>query len=346
MVDDLLSQEEIDQLLGGVSEGEQPVELSDLERDTLAEIGNISMGSAATALSTLVGKRVRITVPSVELTTTAQVQAAFPTPCVIVTVEFTAGLKGKNIFIVNDSDALVIAGLMMGEDPPDLSAELDELRLSAVAEAMNQMMGSAATAMSELFRDTIDLTPPKTKHQLLAETQKDMPLDESVVTVSFRIEIEGLVDSEMVQVIEAPFALEMARRLLTPAQSMAETLEDEPKPAAPTPPPTPVAAAAPQWEQVPVAQGAQVHDNISIDLIKHIPVQIRAVLGRTRISIANILKLGPGHVLELDTLDGEPIDILVNNTPVARGEVVVVGEQFGVRITEIASTTDRIKTLE
>ncbi len=234
----------------------------------------------------------------------------------------------------------------MGEDPPDLSAELDELRLSAVAEAMNQMMGSAATAMSELFRDTIDLTPPKTKHQLLAETQKDMPLDESVVTVSFRIEIEGLVDSEMVQVIEAPFALEMARRLLTPAQSMAETLEVEPKPAAPTPPPTPVAAAAPQWEQVPVAQGAQVHDNISIDLIKHIPVQIRAVLGRTRISIANILKLGPGHVLELDTLDGEPIDILVNNTPVARGEVVVVGEQFGVRITEIASTTDRIKTLE
>jgi flagellar motor switch protein FliN/FliY len=95
-----------------------------------------------------------------------------------------------------------------------------------------------------------------------------------------------------------------------------------------------------------VAQGKETHDNINIDLIKHIPVQIRAVLGRTRISIANILKLGPGHVLELDTLDGEPIEILVNNTPIARGEVVVVGEQFGVRITEIASATDRIKTLE
>ena len=345
MVDDLLSQEEIDQLLGGVSEGEEPVELSDLERDTLAEIGNISMGSAATALSTLVGKRVRITVPSVEVTTTAQVQAAFPTPCVIVTVEYTSGLQGTNIFILNESDALVMAGLMMGEDPPDLSAGLDELRLSAVAEAMNQMMGSAATAMSELFRETIDLTPPTTKHQLLAETQKEVPLDESVVTVSFRIEVEGLVDSEMLQVIETRFAQEIARRLLTPAQSMAESLE-APKPEPQPPPPPPVAAAAPQWEPMPVAQGKETHDNINIDLIKHIPVQIRAVLGRTRISIANILKLGPGHVLELDTLDGEPIEILVNNTPIARGEVVVVGEQFGVRITEIASATDRIKTLE
>ena len=343
MVDDLLSQEEIDRLLGGVPGGEQPVELSDLERDTLAEIGNISMGSAATALSTLVGKRVRITVPRVEVTTTVQVQAAFPTPCVIVTVEYTSGLKGDNIFIVNESDALVIAGLMMGEDPPDLSAQLDELRLSAVAEAMNQMMGSAATAMSELFEDTIDLTPPTTQHQLLAETQKEAPLDQTVVTISFRIEIEGLVDSEMVQVIETQFAQDMARRLLTPAQSMADSL-DAPKPKPPPPPPVP--AATPQWEPVPVAAAGEMYSNINIDLIKNIPVQIRAVLGRTRISIANILKLGPGHVLELDTIDGEPIDILVNNTPIARGEVVVVGDQFGVRITEIASTTDRIKTLE
>lgn len=343
MVDDLLSQEEIDRLLGGVPGGEQPVELSDLERDTLAEIGNISMGSAATALSTLVGKRVRITVPRVEMTTTAQVQAAFPTPCVIVTVEYTSGLKGDNIFIVDEGDALVIAGLMMGEDPPDLSAQLDELRLSAVAEAMNQMMGSAATAMSELFEDTIDLTPPTTQHQLLAETQKEAPLDQTVVTISFRIEIEGLVDSEMVQVIETQFAQDMARRLLTPAQSMADSL-DAPKPKPPPSPPVP--AATPQWEPVPVAAAGEMYSNINIDLIKNIPVQIRAVLGRTRISIANILKLGPGHVLELDTIDGEPIDILVNNTPIARGEVVVVGDQFGVRITEIASTTDRIKTLE
>lgn len=325
--------------------------LSSLEQDILAEIGNISMGSAATALSTLVNRKVSITVPKVFMSTPNTVTQSYPVPCIVVNVGYVVGLQGANILVIREQDALVIGNLMMGEDGKSLPPEVDEIYLSAVTEAMNMMMGSASTAMSELFGRMIDISPPSTSRRDLSQDSLADTLDEQrpVVTIAFRIEIEDLVDSTILQIIEIDFAKEMARSLLPPepepilSEKIKPTVEGEPMVA--------------NWDdlhkqttpeiELPIAAQVPQYDlgNINVDLIRDIPVQVRAILGRTRMSIDNILRLGPGHIMELESLHGEPIDLFANDTLIARGEVVVVGEQFGVRITEIATPKDRIVSI-
>lgn len=362
MNDEMLTQEELDALLAQHQDQEGQTDgaadktaatasfdvndyLSPEEKDTLAEIGNISMGSAATALSTLVNRKVRITVPKVHMVTPRSLSESYPIPCIVVNVKYSEGLEGENILVIRERDALVIGNLMMGEDGTDLPDELDELYLSAVTEAMNMMMGSASTAMSELFGQLIEITPPTATRRDLSQDAltEDMPHENPVVTISFKMEIEDLVDSSILQVVDTDFAKEMVIRLLPPEP------EVEPETEA-------VAASWADLKQhpgetgspqvtVPAYELARDLGNINIDLIRDIPVQVRAVLGRTKMSIDNILRLGPGYIMELDSLHGEPIELFANNTLVARGEVVVVGEQFGVRITEIATHKDRIVSI-
>lgn len=377
MSNDFLTQEEIDALLRGEDTGSHgdggdtsnsdsgPVALSDIEKDTLAEVGNISMGSAATALSTLVNRRVWITVPNVKITTMQEVVENYPIPCVIVRVEYVRGLKGTNMLIVKERDAAVIADLMMGGDgtnPPDT---LDELHLSAVKEAMNQMMGSAATAMGQMFGELIDISPPVTEHEKVESSQELASVTQPLIQVSFRIEIEDLVDSEMVQLVNYEFGKEMVQRLLQDAGQ--DQLSDSPQsPSVPQeksqePSEVPksqeeVAAArlseqgeklgsTRQWEPGQMSAPQLPLSNVNIELIKNIPVNIRAILGRSKMPIEEILRLSHGSLIELDTLDGEPIEVLANDTLVAKGEVVVVGEQFGIRITEIATRAERINSV-
>jgi len=360
MNDGLMTQEELDALLNEHAQSQEnkndPPQslniddyLTSLEQDILGEIGNISMGSAATALSTLVNRKVRITVPSIYMSTPQVVTESYPVPCIIVNVEYRAGLSGSNLLVIRERDALVIGNLMMGGDGTDLPETVDELYLSAVTEAMNMMMGSAATAMSDLFGRFIDISPPSTdRRDLSQDTLTDgIPQQDPVVTIAFRIEIENLVDSTILQIVETDFAKEMAKSLLPPEEEPYLTekqVVDEPisatradlrkqKPADPVPP-TPVS-------QDSTPAGPDL-GNLNVDLIRGIPVQVRAILGRTRMSIDNILRLGPGHIMELESLHGEPIELFANDTLIAKGEVVVVGEQFGVRITEIATQKDRI----
>ncbi len=361
MNDEMLSQEELDALLAQHQSQKEPPEetaaspaaaifdvddfLSPDEQDTLGEIGNISMGSAATALSTLVNRKVSITVPDVGIATPRSLSESYPIPCIVVNVNYSEGLRGQNILVIRERDALVIGNLMMGEDGTELPAELDEIYLSAVTEAMNMMMGSASTAMSELFGQLIEITPPTAMRRDLSQDAlaEDMPHENPAVTISFKMEIGDLVDSSILQVIDTDFAKEMVSRLMPPEP------EEEPE----------VRAETASWadlKQETLETGSpqavasafeltQDLGNINIDLIRDIPVQVRAVLGRTKMSIDNILRLGPGHIMELDSLHGEPIELFANDTLVARGEVVVVGEQFGVRITEIATQKDRIVSI-
>lgn len=320
-------------------------ELTVMERDTLAEIGNISMGSAATALSALVNRKVRITVPEVALKELASVRASYPVPCLLVNVQYLSGLQGENILVMRQKDALIIGSLMMGEDGTNPPEELDEIYLSAVSEAMNMMMGSAATAMSELFHDTIEISPPTVEIKDLGQEPlvDEVPEQHMVVTVSFRIEIDDLVDSTMLQIIDLEFAKAMVAKLMPSEEPEPPAAEDE-IPAVEahswaelSGAKTSAAAQEPEQPAPPDQLG-----NLKVDLIKDIPVTVRAVLGRTRMTIDHILRLGPGHIVELDSIHGEPIDIYANDTFIARGEVVVVGEQFGIRVTEIASPQDRI----
>ncbi|NMB46752.1 MAG: flagellar motor switch phosphatase FliY [Firmicutes bacterium] len=383
---DFLSQEEIDALLrgamgeeadnddietadqGGPSLDAPPgignAELDDLdesEKDTLAEVGNISMGAAATALSTILDRKVWITVPAVTLTTKEQVRENYPIPCLVITVRYIEGLEGSNLLVIKEKDAAVIASLMMGEDgshPPEV---LTDLHISAVTEAMNQMMGSSATAMSDMFGARIQISPPEVERLDLAVSEESLAVSEPMVQISFRLEVEGLLDSEMLQLIEVDFARSSAQRLMEPEAFMSTTPRggeeitaaadeqaaavywDEAETIGVQPEPSP-------WGSAFGAAGEFAHGfgelgNLNIELIRNIPVRVRAILGRSRLPIETILRLGPGSIVELDTLDGEPIEILANDILIAKGEVVVVGEQFGVRITEIATPRERISTV-
>lgn len=400
MSDDLISQEEIDALLNGnIPSGDTAAdtdsapslgELTDMERDALGEIGNISMGGAATTLSVLLGHKVSITTPSVSIDTVNLIKDHYPLPYLIVEVGYTKGVDGNNILAIQATDASIIADLMMGGDGSVSENALDEIRMSAVGEAMNQMMGSVATSLSTMFSKKIDISPPKVNLIDLSTVDKVTEIvgqDDPVVRISFRMEVEGLIDSEIMQILPLDIAKEMVESLLHTSSAAAPAAAPAPTPppmaaAAPQPvaPPPPMAAPAapaqPQPQYAPPApQGyaqpympsqARVASNVpvqsaqftplsmepvavndtNIGLILDVPLQVTVELGRTKKKIRDILELSTGSIVELDKLAGEPVDILVNGRLLAKGEVVVIDENFGVRITDIVSPMERAKNLQ
>ena len=385
MSESFLSQEELDALLKGeaapaaAASGEI---LSDVEHDALGEIGNISMGSAATTLSILLGKRVSITTPKVGVSSLKEIQNACPLPFLVVEVGYTHGVHGTNLLAIKESDALIIADLMMGNDGTNPPTELNELYMSAVGEAMNQMMGSVATSMSTMFKQKIDISPPKANlihfatHEPLTSA---LTATENVVRVAFRMEVEDLIDSEIMQILPVEVAKTLVKNLMgdmatqqaaapaAPAQpAAAPTAPQTAPPMAAAAAPAPAAAMPPQQgyyappqpsyqqPQVPVqavqfsplVPGAMAGVDGNIGLILDVPLQVTVELGRTKKLIREILELSPGSVLELDKLAGEPVDVLVNGKLLAKGEVVVIDENFGVRITDIVSPIERASSLQ
>ncbi|QGP92872.1 CheC-like family protein [Neomoorella glycerini] len=370
---DFLSQEEIDALLNGRLEppaGETI--LTDLEKDALGEIGNISMGSAATALSQILNKRVLITTPVTTIMTPAELFANFQVPYILVEVNFIEGVEGSNLLIIKVSDAAIIADLMMGGSGRDVQPELDEIKSSAVAEAMNQMIGSAATSMATIFQRSVKISPPRlTTVRFGSESYTSpWPMDQAIAVVSFKMEIEDLIDSQIMQVMPVEIAKAEVAMLMNPQAPAADAArQDTPPrretmpgdqttdlPAASIPPaagkPGTAAASVPPAAPVPPAQGpngrhGQVYGTPArnIDLILDVPLDVEVILGTAMKRIRDILNLAPGAIVELDRLVEEPVQITVNGTPIARGEVVVVNENFGVRITHIMEPYERINHL-
>lgn len=225
----MLSQEEIDALLNGTANLEDAsakdslrVEdyLDSMERDALGEIGNISFGSSATALSTLLSQKVEITTPEVSIVRHDKLADEFPHPYVAIQVKYTEGFSGVNVLVIKQSDAAIIADLMLGGTGENPSSELDEIHLSAVQEAMNQMMGSAATSMSTVFNKRIDISPPAVSllNILEGEGTDKLPDQDLLVKVSFRIMIGSLIDSQIMQLLPLSFAKKLARDLIHPEQ--------------------------------------------------------------------------------------------------------------------------------
>jgi len=384
MSNGFLSQEEIDALLRGETaaapDGNAAAELlSDMEKDAMGEIGNICMGSAATTLSILLSRRVSITTPQVRITSINEIKRQYPLPYMVIEVGYTHGLLGTNLLAIKESDALIISDLMMGGNGSSPPTELNELYMSAVSEAMNQMMGAVATSMSTVFKKKIDISPPQcnmldfsTEGSIGSIEANDSP----IVQVSFRMEVEDLIDSEIMQIVSTTVAKDLVANLLNsvqPPESAPQPTPPQPQPQQQQQQPQPMAAAPPQVapQQMPYQQqqpmAAAQHgygqpppnvmvqpvqftplkaSNIpgfdaNIGLIMDVPLQLTVELGRTRKLIREILELAPGSVIELDKLAGEPVDILANGKPIAKGEVVVIDENFGVRITEIIGQLDR-----
>lgn len=363
----MLSQAEIDALLksqsgsGGRTGSLPPTNaLSPEEIDALGEIGNVSLGSAATALSALINQRVEITTPLVGITTERAVRQEYPIPCVVVEVQYTQGLTGKNVLIIREDDARVIVDLMMGGDGTNPPSHMGELQVSAIGEAMNQMMGSSATAMSLLFKERVNISPPTVRMlDLGTDTLEAMgpSEDQEIVRIDFRMQVGDLLDSFAIQLLPLDFAHQSVNVLLGGITDHKPAATPEPRPARGEPAtpsgkrrtePTPAARQKVTVQPVrfePLAVGEQDREDQNIDLILDVPLQITVELGRTRKMIREILELGPGSVVELDRLAGEPVDILVNGKLIAKGEVVVIDENFGVRIIDIASPMDRINNL-
>ncbi|WP_342568246.1 flagellar motor switch phosphatase FliY [Psychrobacillus sp. FSL K6-4046] len=385
MSDDMLSQEEIEALLRGTvdnvkeekaNKGTSNIEdyLDSFAIDTLGEIGNISFGSSATALSSLLGQKVDITTPHISMINRSRLVEEFPHPYVAVQVKYTAGLIGMNLLVIKQSDAAVIADLMLGGDGIDPSPQLSEIQLSAVQEAMNQMMGSAATSMSTVFNKKVDISPPSIDilNLIEGEGEEAIPNDDLLIKISFRLRVGSLIDSNIMQLIPLEFGLSLVKSLLgedeTELEAAATVYEERvesnhvsvPVPDYYETPPVqqPVAPQhQPRQSNTPPVEVQQAqfasfeatkltpNESRNLNLLLDIPLQVTVELGRTRRTVKEILELTSGSILELDKLAGEPVDILVNNRHIAKGEVVVIDENFGVRITDILSQAERINNL-
>lgn len=433
--------------------------LTDVEKDAIGEVANISMGSSATTLYSLVNRKVNITTPVVTLATWKTLLDSYEKPCVFIQIKYTQGLDGTNILVLKEHDVKVITDLMMGGDGTNTDGELGELHLSAISEAMNQMMGSAATSLSTLLQTVIDISPPESSLFDLTEVKdgKEIApfLGGTFVKIAFRMQIDDLVDSTIMQLYPIDFAKKLVETFInTQMSSLDGTAEEQPtqvKDSASEQNMQGSAAMAGttdhmtqpgmdsmgqqgsmnmngmnqmgmnpmgnmgmnQMGSTPMGmngmnqmggmnmsqmgmnqtgmnqmgnmngmnpmgntpmgmngmnqmgnmngmgmmgmpgqnvqnvnvQPAQFqsfsNDNTgmtgqeNIGLIKDVPLEVTVELGRTTKSISDILDFSPGTIIELDRIAGEPIDVLVNGKFVAKGEVVVIEESFGVRITEI-----------
>ena len=401
--------------------------LTDVEKDAIGEVANISMGSSATTLYSLVNRKVNITTPVVTLATWKTLLDSYEKPCVFIQIKYTQGLDGTNILVLKEHDVKVITDLMMGGDGTNTEGELGELHLSAISEAMNQMMGSAATSLSTLLQTVIDISPPESSLFDLTEVKDGKEISPflggTFVKISFRMQIDDLVDSTIMQLYPIDFARKLVETFINTQMANIDEVTEK-KPAQPeNDTDTTAQITAPGTDnqtqmnntnlngmnqmgnmgmnnmnqmnnmgmngmnqmgnmgmngmnqmgnmgmngmnqmgnmgmnsmnqmgmmgmpgQNVNVQPAQFqsfsNDNMgttgqeNIGLIKDVPLEVTVELGRTTKSISDILDFSPGTIIELDRIAGEPIDVLVNGKFVAKGEVVVIEESFGVRITEI-----------
>lgn len=381
--------------------------LTDIEKDTVGEISNISMGTAATTLSSLVNQKVNISIPVVTYATWDDLVKSYDRPCVFLQIKYKEGLDGNNILILKENDVKIIADLMMGGDGTNTDGEITELHLSAICEAMNQMMGSASTSLSSMLNMKIDISPPTASlvdlNDNLDQNEISDFLSKGFVKNAFKLTIGDLVDSEIMQLFPVEFAKNLCRRFENGSDVETASLPEEPvsehviqqdKPQVQyqqqtqqqtqqtmqqsmsgqqmTPPPVnmnqagygmptgypmgvmgtmpgyngvPYQQMQPQMMQEVNVQPAQfqafsndlatVTQKENINLIMDVPLEVTVELGRTTKSIKEILEFAPGTIIELDKIAGEPIDVLVNGKYVAKGEVVVIEESFGIRVTEI-----------
>ena len=381
-----LSQEEINALLNDVQsdsasesdknnqEENTELYLTSIEKDTIGEIGNISLGSSATALSTLLGMKVEITTPTVSIVRKTGLTEEFPYEHVSLQVNYVEGFDGENIFLMKASDAAIISDIMLGGSGEEVNEELSDIALSAVQEAMNQMMGSSATSMSTVFSKRVDISPPVVEYEDIDKLEEVYEkIDEEVfVKVSFQLKVGDLIDSNIMQLIPLNFAKELVNNLLEPepdsiaeeqSESVLEEAEvdnipaqqqatEQSKDEQDSEEPQQIGVKAQKNAPVQTASFSEFQpvdlstkNQRNLDMLLDVPLQVTVELGRTRQNVSEILELASGSIIELDQLAGEPVDVLVNNKLIAKGEVVVIEENFGVRVTDIVSKADRLKNL-
>jgi flagellar motor switch protein FliN/FliY len=345
----------------------QKITLTKDDIDIIGEVCNISMGSAATALSNILGEKVSISSPEVEIATRDTIKSIKNIPSIGAKISYTAGILGSDLLVIRKHDVMLIVNKLMGEDIAE--EDFGEMHLSAIGEVMNQMMGSSATSLAKFLDKTIDISPPEVfeltdenKEVSLGFTDTDM---ENLIFVKFNFVVENIFSSALFTIMTQEFGAELVKAMM---KNYAQ--EPEPvKPAAPVRAPEP---PAPQYQAPPVQQPvydeaaaqSQVRTENSVvrtqvypvklqsfdkqpelaqgeisnfGLIQDVPLEISVEVGRAKKTVKEIIDLSTGSIIELDKQAGDPVDVIVNGQLIAHGEVVVIDESFGVRITEIVS---------
>ena len=372
-------------------------EFSSYEMDAVGEILNISMGSAATAVSELLNAKVWITTPKVNVVKVQDLNYDNLEPAICVKIVYVEGLTGLNMMVLKQNDVQLILNQLLGNPlviDPDF--EFDELNISAVSEVMNQMMGASATALSDLLGMTVDISVPM---PYIIENARfgdlcEMDPDETIVAVTFNLTVDGVMESEFMSVLSLQLAKTLSGKMIEKFD-----VEDEPEPApaaeapapaapqaAPAAPTAPQAAQMPQMPQMPQGdmsqmyqmppaggygypnqymaygaypppppppvnvQNAQLHQFDAMDfgipadqkdnlkLLMGVPLEISVEIGTARRKVKDILEFTQGTIIELERQAGAPVDIVVNGNLIARGDVVVIDDNFAVRITEIVKS--------
>jgi len=318
--------------------------LSKHEIDVLGEIGNISMGSSATALSQLLRQDVSMTTPGVEVKEFDELFGSFSVPYIAIRVNYTSGIHGFNLLVIKLTDAKAMLKMLMSENLVTQDNDFNEMEMSALSEIMNQMMGSASTALNQIYNQPIQISTPKLQLVDLEASpgaRPDISVDELLVTVEFRFKIGDIVDSQALQVMPLSSAKEQARMMLENLSGEKEKSESpKPKPVIET-----KEATVEKAEFPPLPNRNPSPSPRSIEFLMDIPLDAAVVLGTVSKTIQQVLSLSEGSVVELDKLVEEPVELYVNGVPLARGEIVVINESFGLRITEIVSSAKRLESI-
>ncbi len=402
--------------------------LSAMEIDAIGEVMNISLGSAATSVANMLSTKVDITTPVVKIRTRKEFDFKDMDPAIGVEIENEAGLTGSNVMILKRSDVKSILEMLMSMEFDDETFELDEMATSAIGEVMNQMMGSSATALSDLLGRCVDISTPKVfpiadQDEFKA---KYFSSDDVIAEIGFNLLIGDNIDCQFVYLIPICLAKEILSGFMgdvipmdEPAPVVAPIPEPvAPPPIAPVPEPIPVAppvvehipvappvitqapipqAPIPQPYEAPVAYAPQPQavpvipqqltdtlaqmmelmrqqmeftqmqmarpsadpkkinvnaparpnlNNLSVggaydtnlELVMGVPVEVSVEIGRTKKLVKDVLELNKGSLVVLDRMAGEQVDLYVNGQCIAQGDVVVVDDSFGIRITEITAS--------
>lgn len=390
------------------NEKDANVEFSSYEIDAVGEILNISMGSAATAVSELLNAKVWITTPQVNVVKAADLNYDRLEPAICVKIVYVSGISGQNMMVLKQDDVQLILNQLMGNPlvvSPDF--QFDEMNISAVSEVMNQMMGASATALSDLLGISVDISTPTP--YLIEQTNfcqlAELDPDETIVAVTFNLSVDGVMNSEFMSVMSVELAKSLSGKMIEKFHGD----ETEAKPAAPAPAPAPAPAAAAQPASAPQpapapatqpapAQGAaqpqqpapgaypyppqgqpaypgygyqnqyaaygaypppvppvniqnaQLHQFDAMDfglptdqqdnlkLLMGVPLEISVEIGTAKRKVKDILEFTQGTIIELERQAGAPVDVVVNGNLIARGDVVVIDDNFAVRITEIVKS--------
>ena len=393
------------------NEKDANVEFSSYEIDAVGEILNISMGSAATAVSELLNAKVWITTPQVSVVKAADLNYDRLEPAICVKIVYVSGISGQNMMVLKQDDVQLILNQLMGNPlvvSPDF--EFDEMNISAVSEVMNQMMGASATALSDLLGISVDISTPTP--YLIEQTNfcqlAELDPDETIVAVTFNRSVDGVMNSEFMSVMSVDLAKSLSDKMIEkfhgdeaeaqPAKQPAPAPAAQPAPAAPQSAPAPApqpAAPAPQPDPAqgmaqpqqpapgaypyppqgqpaypgygyqnqyaaygayppPVPpvniQNAQLHQFDAMDfglptdqqdnlkLLMGVPLEISVEIGTAKRKVKDILEFTQGTIIELERQAGAPVDVVVNGNLIARGDVVVIDDNFAVRITEIVKS--------